>query len=364
MRAFFDLRSGRFRRSTWLAPVLTTVLSTSAFGQLAPPAPAEATGEAAADTGAAPSATDADARADGRKDTNEEEPSGGTSTATTTDTSTASTGAATGTGSAGAADASGSPVTSPRAEPSKSVGNSASTDATDSDSDEADNEEKAPSKPLKVAEPKPDYSALPWTYHQRHLDLAVGLAFYRTADTALVPFLEAPVLVEGLVRAGGVLFSSGLFSLAALGEFGGSQGQSEARSVDTSIRFLHLAAGVEPRVHLHPRVFVYGRVMAGSEHSTAKVGYDGASNQLKGSSWSFRVDGNLGAAVRLAGSPDGRKRSPRLWAFVEGGYNYTTDHRAELEAKEEDAPPRTTDLEIEPYSSRGARGSLGLMTTF
>jgi hypothetical protein len=205
---------------------------------------------------------------------------------------------------------------------------------------------------------------LPWTYHQKHLDVSAGVVFNRTAQVGLVPFLQAPFMVEGFGRAGGVVYQSGRFSMAALAEMGGSKGSSSARSLDSSVSFLHMSAGVEPRYHLHPRVFLYGRVMVGPEHTWAQIsGYDAALT-LSGQAWGFRADGNLGASVRVVGSDDGRERAPRLWVFLEGGYRLSTNYDLVLTPDEDDGPARPQGLDIAPYSPRGIRGSVGLMASF
>ena len=210
-------------------------------------------------------------------------------------------------------------------------------------------------------EPRPQYNRLPQKYHRQHIDVAIGFGVGRTGDEALVPFLDAPVMTSGFIRAGGTMLRADRVVLAGLLEFGGSAANSTARDLDSGVRFWHLSAGVEGRYHFHERSFAYVRVMAGPERGGAKLE---EAVQFEDAAWAFRADAHLGAALRVAGSGDGRLRQPRLWFFWEGGYRFASEFELSLAGQDENEVPRTQSLDVEPFSPRGLEAGLGLLLTY
>jgi hypothetical protein len=216
-------------------------------------------------------------------------------------------------------------------------------------------------------EPEPELEIngdeLPFTYHMRHIDFALGVRVVGAMSDGLEPYLYDPVLVDTYGRIGGAFQLSDKFALGIQGEFGGATGSAYVRDSESVFTKTHITAGFEGRYHFMHRMYAYGRVAPGLEIADAKITID-YDDELTDRKVGFQVDGAAGVAFRFAGTSDGRKRSVRFWGFAEGGYRLSTKHKFELAADEDTGPARTAPLEMSALSTSGGFGSLGLMLTF
>ncbi len=212
-------------------------------------------------------------------------------------------------------------------------------------------------------EPPPDPNTLPFTYHQKHIDLAAGFRLASATHKGLDLFSESNVLPEFVVRAGGAFLSVDRFSLAVLAEMGLSGTDASLRSSFTNLELTRFTLGIEGRYHMHHRLFGYARVAPGVELATAFLnrGYE---SEMKDKSAAFQFDAALGMALRLAGNSDGSRRVPRFWAFVEGGFRVAGAHEMELEYPDGAGPARPVPLALSPFATTGGLGTAGLMVTF
>lgn len=212
------------------------------------------------------------------------------------------------------------------------------------------------------AEPEPDYTSLPQTYHIKHFDVGLGLRVRSLTSHGLQPYLEDPVGVEAVGRLGATVIERAPWGLSVTLEASGFSRQGTARNTDTRLRVLDMAAGVEGRYLLHHRLAAYARLGVGAERSAMEYGCSSCTVHAQGSNWAFLVTGSLGLAFRLVGSSDGRKRAPRGWLFMEGGGSFATQHDGTLEV--EDGPYRPEPIELSSFSTSGGHGTVGLMFTY
>jgi hypothetical protein len=212
------------------------------------------------------------------------------------------------------------------------------------------------------AEPEPDYSSLPQTYHIRHFDAGLGLRVRSLTSSGLNPYLDDPLGVEAVGRLGATVVERAPWGLSVTLEASGFSRQGTARTTDTRLRVLDMAVGAEGRYLLHHRLAAYGRLGVGAELAAMEYGCSACTVHAKGSNWAFLVTGSLGLAFRLVGSSDGRKRAPRGWLFLEGGGNFATQHKGTLEVQ--DGPNRAEPIDLDSFSTSGGQGTAGLMFTY
>lgn len=218
-------------------------------------------------------------------------------------------------------------------------------------------------KPVPPPAPPPDPNTLPFTYHQKHVDLALGIRVASATHEGLEFFSESPVLPEFVARAGTALFAVDRFALAALLEVGVAGTGAPVREAESHLNLTRFSLGVEGRYHFHHRMYAYARVAPGFELAGASLTWD-LTSEMRDNSAAFQIDGALGAALRLAGSSDGRVRTPRLWFFLEGGFRYASAHKLVLAFPEGTGPSRAEPLTLSPLATTGGLGSAGLMVTF
>lgn len=212
-------------------------------------------------------------------------------------------------------------------------------------------------------EPEIDPNTLPFTYHMKHVDLALGLRFIGTPDEGLDPFLYEPNMADLYLRAGYALPLAERFALAALLEASTSGAEAHVRDRPTSLSLARFTLGLEGRYHFHHRLYAYGRVAPGVEIGYAEWGeHDDFYPSMRDDNATFVVDGSLGLAMRFAGAQDGRKKGVRFWGFAEGGYRYAGKHDFVL--KTEDSVGRIQPITLDPLTTRGGFFSTGLMLTF
>lgn len=217
---------------------------------------------------------------------------------------------------------------------------------------------------VQVEPPPPDYSELPQTYHLWHVDVALGPRLSSMTHDGLQPYMRKPVTGEFVGRLSATVAAPGPWALAVVAQGSGFERRADVRGVDTSLTVMGFGAGVEARYHMHHRVFAYARILGGAELAKMHYGDDfSRSTDADASNWAFFGDAALGAAVRIIGSSDGRKRAPRVWLFLEGGGRLATKHQAELEV-DEDGPNRADPIVLPSFATNGVNVSGGVMMSF
>ncbi len=217
---------------------------------------------------------------------------------------------------------------------------------------------KPPSKPKA---PPLDYSKLPQTYHLRHIDVAIGPRLSSATHDGLQPYMYEPLTGEVVGRLSAVVSASEPWASAVVLQASGFARSDMARNSPTELTVIQMGAGFEQRYHFHHRGFAYGRAVLGTE--LAQVAYgDSYSREAKSKTWAFFADAQLGAAVRVVGSSDGRKRRPRLWLFLEGGGRFASTHQVELDL--ENGPHRAESIKLPSFSTNGGMVSAGVMLSF
>jgi len=212
-------------------------------------------------------------------------------------------------------------------------------------------------------EPKLDYSALPQTYHIKHVDLGLGVRVRSLTSDGLAPYLDDPVGVEAVGRLSATVVERAPVGLSVTLEASGFSRRGMARDTETRLQVVDMAAGLEGRYLLRHFLATYARLGLGAELSMMDYGCSGCDDlHAEGSNWAFLVTGSLGLAVRVLGSSDGRKRAARGWLFLEGGGNFATKHKGTLEVT--DGPNRAEPVELASFSTSGGQGTLGLMVTY
>lgn len=218
-----------------------------------------------------------------------------------------------------------------------------------------------PSEPL--VEAPPNYNEVPFTHHQLRWEFQAGLRTSWIGTGAFDPFAENDGLLQFSLSFGRGVFRSGPWSVAVLGvwEIGGTS--AKIRSEEASYSLQRLALAVEGRYHLRHWVYGYGRVAPGALQNTARVEAFSQAFAYESSAWLVNADAALGAAARLAGNPDGREQGARLWAFLEGGYGWSSAHDLSL-SPTSGAPERSQPRDLGELTLAGPYGRAGLILSF
>lgn len=215
-----------------------------------------------------------------------------------------------------------------------------------------------------VKEPEVPPNDLPFTYHQKHIDIAAGVSLIGATNSGLDPYRENPVLAEGFLRAGGTLMTAGPWAVALLGGFGGGAYSSTVRGEESHLSVFQFNLAGEARYHFHHRFYGYGRLALGPELASSRIGSESSGLRLTEKNWAFRGEATAGVAMRLFGPSDGRERDARFWLFLEGGYRLSSSHTQSLSTDEDDGPARPVDFDLASLSTSGGLGSAGLLLTF
>ncbi len=252
---------------------------------------------------------------------------------------------------------------SPPPQKSASSKKAASSPATAKKPKKAASPKKAATPPAPPPPPPIDYSALPWTYHQKRIDVGVGLRLHWVTDADYGLFSDSKLLPLLNVRAGGTVWTGDRLSLAVLGEWDYGASSGEARGVPTQMHMHRFQLGGEIRCHVAPWLAPYGRLSMGLARFSSRIGEEDAFTALHQASYQFIGALNAGAALRLLGSPDGRKRSPRLHLFAEAGYAFSSNVTLDYEVSEE-GPLRPEGVDLGSLSMGGPQMSFGLLGSF
>lgn len=181
-------------------------------------------------------------------------------------------------------------------------------------------ESPAPTSVHVPPEPEIDPETLPFTYHQRHVDVFAGVRFGWVPDSAFDPFSENDVTIAPQLRLGYAPWATGRFSLAVLGEWSYVGTSANARGTTAALSAHRLGVGFEGRYHFHHWWFGYGRLSPGVLLTSAEFGQ--GPNRLVGDKAGFRLDAVAGVAARILGSSDGRADEGRLFVYFEGGFDW------------------------------------------
>ncbi len=206
-----------------------------------------------------------------------------------------------------------------------------------------------------------DPERVPYTYHQRHLDLMLGARMTWVSSAGFDPFSSGDVLPQLAVRVGGVVWQKERMSLAIAVDWAGGGANDRARGEPSSIAIHRVGAGAEGRWHVLNSLFGYVRVAPGLLYSRVSLG--SGDSRLVGDDFDFSADGAAGLAYRFGGSPDGRKRSARLHVFAEGGYSLATKSDLALQTGE-DGPPRSEPIDLGSVRAGGPFVTAGLALTY
>lgn len=227
--------------------------------------------------------------------------------------------------------------------------------------------EKQPENAAIPAPPPPppavDYSALPFTYHQKRFDLGVGLRLHWVTDADFELLSDSPLVPMLNVRAGGTVWAGNRWSLAALGEWDYGASSGDARGVPTRAHMHRFQLGGEVRHHLAHWFAPYGRLSLGLARFSSRIGEEDAFTALEQASYQFTGALNAGGALRILGSRDGRERAPRLHLFFEAGYAWTSSAELNYQMRD-DGPLRPEDLDLGSIFLGGPQMTFGLTGSF
>jgi hypothetical protein len=220
----------------------------------------------------------------------------------------------------------------------------------------------APSEP--VSEPPPtDYESLPLGRHQEHWFVNGGYRATWISDDTFDPFSEDDVFGQLSLSAGRTIYAQDQLSVAVSGMFAFGRTSAPARGLNAEYSAMQLGLGLEARYHVRSWFYGYARVTPGALRSEASLDSN-LGPSYEATTWSAAVDGSLGAALRVIGSRDGSKFSPRVWLFAEGGYTWVGKQDLSLEATGAGAPPRAEPIELGGLDASGAMFRLGVAVTF
>lgn len=214
----------------------------------------------------------------------------------------------------------------------------------------------------KPAKPRIDYSNLPITYHQRRVDVGAAYQLLWITDPAFDLLSEDNVQSAFRPHAAFAFWAEGPLSLAATLHYDVFTANGEARTLPTFLNFHRFLLGAEARYHLHPRLYGYGRLNVGPTFVRSRLGgeSDVSSLHLKRTGFSGAL--NVGTAVRIAGSRDGRERAFRVHLFAEGGLSFVSAVELRYEPSEGGAL-RSDPVELGNLSLGGPQLVFGAMVS-
>jgi hypothetical protein len=212
-----------------------------------------------------------------------------------------------------------------------------------------------------------DWAKQPLGAHQRHIFMMLGARFGANPNAGFDAYAEDDFFPQLSAGLGAVLYAEGPLSVA--GALGWDFGQSEeaARGETASLSAHRFFLGPEARLHVIPRLYGFARVSPGATFVKASLTNGVAGGlELGASNWMFALDALAGAAFEVAGSPNGERRSGRMWVFAEGGYSYTTAGSMEFSAPDEDdadasAPARANPESLGDLAFRGPVIRIGVL---
>lgn len=209
--------------------------------------------------------------------------------------------------------------------------------------------------------PPPEPSVLGDAAGRFEFSLGLGISWYGDEEFDL--FSSSDALPKGSLRTGLTFWRGG--SASALVVLGGDYAGvgTAARGTQTHMDIGRVMLGGEFRGHVANGLAGYARVLAGPAFLGSRVGPAGDPDTLGSFETAVAVGGTLGAAVRLYGSKNGPKRSFRLEAYVEGGYDFISDVGLVYEAGP-DGPPRPEPLDLGVLSANGPCFGLGLQGSY
>ncbi len=211
--------------------------------------------------------------------------------------------------------------------------------------------------------PPTDYETLPLARHQDHWFASGGYRASWIEDAAFDPFSEDDVLGQLSLNAGRTVYAQDRLSVAVSGMFDFGTTSAPARSLNAEYKALRLGLGLEGRYHLRSWLYAYARVTPGAVRTEASLDSTFGPH-YEAVNWSAAVDGSLGAAIRIIGTRDGRKFSPRVWLFAEVGYGWVAGQDLSLEATGAGAPPRAEPIELGELDASGTTLRFGALVTF
>lgn len=184
--------------------------------------------------------------------------------------------------------------------------------------------------------------------HQDHWIAWLGVRNDYVRDANFDLFADDDALTVFSVGAGRTVWTSGNFSLAALGLWEIGSRRADIRGNDTSLRVQRFQVAPEGRYHLHYRVYGFARLGIGAEHLSARFDDELHGGELVSKSWAFAGDLAGGAAVQVIGLPSGEQRTFRAWVVAEGGYALASSSRLSFEPADDDAsiPERAEPAEL------------------
>lgn len=229
--------------------------------------------------------------------------------------------------------------------------------------DSSSAQEDAPPDPKPTSSQRVDRSKVPWTHHQKRVDLGGGAVIGWILDPAFDLFQSKNAYLAWEARAALGLWASGPMSLAVTANYNATATEGDVRGTPSSLTYSRMHLGGEARYHIVPRIYSYARLDLGAFVARSRIGETGSPTrlQLDGAGLSGAV--NLGAAVRVAGSADGRVRSPRVHLFTEGGVGYASPLSLHYEMAPEGAL-RPAPVHLGKLSAGGPRIALGATVSY
>lgn len=218
-------------------------------------------------------------------------------------------------------------------------------------------------EPAPPPPPRIDYSKVPWTYHQKRFDLGAGVLFGWVMDPAFDLFQTANSSLAWEVRGAAGFFLLEKLSLSATARFNQMSVEGEARTLPSFLRLSRAQVGAEARYHFVPRVYAYGRIDLGAFLAQSRLGERDSRTRMELTEHGFSGGAHLGGAVRVAGSPDGRVRRPRVHLFAEGGLEYDSALGLTYKMADEGAL-RPAPVELGTLSVGGPRIALGALVSY
>lgn len=199
--------------------------------------------------------------------------------------------------------------------------------------------------------------------YQDHWQIAAGTRVQFVPSSDYDPFSENNTFTQWGISAGRTIWSEDRVSMLVTTGWDYGSTEADARGEDTRLLAHRLSLGPEARFHLIPQLYGFTRVSATALYVEAQIEETVTDSTLSRDAWLAGFDATVGVGGQIWGRKSGSARQPRMWAFVEGGYGWTTAMDLMLEA-DSSAPVRTAALDLGQVALRGALIRASVAMTF
>jgi hypothetical protein len=195
-----------------------------------------------------------------------------------------------------------------------------------------------------IPAPQPPRSSEVTGSLQRFAKFSLGFRVDWNASSGYEPFAKKHVMGAFTLDGSQTLLTYRRLSVAVGGEFDAGGSTSQFRSFKSEVTALRFLISAEARYHLHPRLYLSGKLAPGFAWASADVGDPSSKTSRSDSAALFAGDATLGVSFTFTDTDGASKRPLRVWASAEGGVSVSSSHRWGLTTGANDTRELANDL--------------------